>query len=71
VLPDATRVWPGHDYRGQSVSTIGWERAHNARLANRPREAFIALMGKLDLPHPKLIDVALPANRRMGLPQAA
>lgn len=71
ALPDATRVWPGHDYRGQSVSTIGWERAHNARLANRPREDFIALMGALDLPRPKLIDVALPANRRLGLPHAA
>jgi len=71
TLPDATRVWPAHDYRGQSVSTIGWERRHNARLANRPREDFIALMAALDLPRPKLIDIAVPANRRLGLPQAA
>jgi sulfur dioxygenase len=71
TLPDATRVWPGHDYRGQSVSTIGWERVNNARLANRPREEFIALMAALDLPRPKLMDVALPANRRLGLPHAA
>jgi glyoxylase-like metal-dependent hydrolase (beta-lactamase superfamily II) len=70
TLPDATRVWPGHDYRGQSVSTIGWERANNARLANRPREEFIALMAALDLPRPKLMDVAVPANRRLGLAQA-
>ena len=71
TLPDPTRVWPGHDYRGRSVSTIGWERLHNARLANRPREEFIALMAALDLPRPTLMDVALPANRRLGLAQAA
>ena len=70
TLPDATRVWPGHDYRGQRVSTIGWERANNARLANRPREEFIALMAALDLPKPKLMDVALPANRRLRLARA-
>jgi len=67
-LPDETRVWPGHDYKGQSVSTIGWEKRHNARLANRSREQFVELMRKLDLPKPKLIDVALPANRNLGLP---
>jgi len=71
ALPDATRVWPGHDYRGQSVSTIGWEKRHNARLAGRARDDFIALMGALDLPQPKLIDVAVPANRRLGLAHAA
>jgi glyoxylase-like metal-dependent hydrolase (beta-lactamase superfamily II) len=67
TLPDATRVWPGHDYRGQSVSTIGWEKRNNARLAGRERADFIALMAALDLPQPKLIDVAVPANRRLGL----
>lgn len=67
TLDGATRVWPGHDYRGQSVSTVGWERAHNARLAGRGRDDFIALMAALDLPRPKLMDVALPANRRLGL----
>lgn len=70
ALPDATRVWPGHDYRGQSVSTIGWEKAHNARIANRSKEAFITLMGELDLPKPALIDVAVPANQNLGLPSA-
>ena len=69
TLPDATRVWPGHDYRGQSVSTIGWEKRHNARLANRSRDDFVALMAALDLPKPKLIDIAVPANRNLGLPQ--
>jgi glyoxylase-like metal-dependent hydrolase (beta-lactamase superfamily II) len=67
ALPDDTRVWPGHDYKGESVSTIGWEKRHNARLANRSREDFVRLMGELKLPKPKLIDVAVPANRNLGL----
>jgi glyoxylase-like metal-dependent hydrolase (beta-lactamase superfamily II) len=70
-LPDETRVWPGHDYKGQSVSTIGWEKRHNARLANRSRDDFIDLMGKLNLPRPRLIDVAVPANLNLGLPHGA
>jgi len=71
ALPDDTRVWPGHDYKGQSVSTIGWEKHHNSRLANRSRTDFVRLMGELDLPRPKLIDVAVPANRRLGLSHEA
>jgi len=71
ALPDATRVWPGHDYKGQSVSTIGWEKRHNSRLAKRSRVDFVRLMGALDLPRPKLIDVAVPANRRLGLSHEA
>lgn len=71
VLPDDTRVWPGHDYKGQSVSTIGWEKRHNARLANRSSEEFVALMAGLDLPQPKLIDIAVPANQHLGLPHGA
>lgn len=71
VLPDDTRVWPGHDYKGQSVSTIGWEKSHNTRLANRSSEEFVALMAGLDLPQPKLIDIAVPANQHLGLPHGA
>ena len=71
ALPDATRVWPGHDYKGQSVSTIGWEKRHNARLANRSKEEFGALMAALNLPKPKLIDIAVPANQNLGLPHGA
>lgn len=67
ALDDATRVWPGHDYKGQSVSSIGWEKRHNARLAGRSREDFICLMEALDLPRPKLMDVAVPANRNLGV----
>jgi glyoxylase-like metal-dependent hydrolase (beta-lactamase superfamily II) len=68
TLADDTRLWPGHDYKGQSVSTIGWEKRHNARLANRSREQFVTLMGELNLPRPRLIDVAVPANQNLGLP---
>jgi sulfur dioxygenase len=71
VLPDATRVWPAHDYKGQSVSTIGWEKRHNARLANRSRTEFAALMAALHLPKPKLLDIAVPANKNLGLPHGA
>nr|WP_315260169.1 MBL fold metallo-hydrolase [uncultured Duganella sp.] len=67
ALPDSTRMWPGHDYKGQSVSTIGWEKRHNARLAGRSLEDFVALMDGLNLPNPKLIDVAVQANKNLGL----
>lgn len=65
-LPEATLVCPAHDYHGRLASTIGHERRHNARLAGRSRAEFIALMGALNLPMPKLIDVAVPANLRLG-----
>jgi sulfur dioxygenase len=69
-LPDDMLMWPGHDYKGQVVSTIGWEKQHNARLANRSREDFVQLMGELNLPKPKRIDVAVPANQNLGLPHS-
>ena len=72
TLPDITRVYPGHDYRGNAVSTIGWEKRHNARLANRSRTDFIDLMAHLNLPRPKMMDVAVPANKNLGvIPHAA
>lgn len=71
TLPEDTLVWPAHDYKGQSVSTIGWEKRHNARLANRTRAEFVEIMANLHLPKPKLIDVAVPANRNLGLPHSA
>lgn len=71
ALPDDTRVFPAHDYNGRVVSTIGHEKRHNARLAGRDREAFRVLMAALNLPRPKLIDVAVPANRQLGLSHAA
>jgi len=67
-LPDQTLVFPAHDYNGRHASTIGHERRNNARLAGRSREEFVALMGGLKLPMPKLIDIAVPANLRLGAP---
>lgn len=72
TLPDDTRVYPAHDYKGRTSSTIGDEKRGNARLAGKSRDEFIALMATLDLPRPKLIDVAVPANRLLGqVPQGA
>ncbi len=67
ALPDETVVWPGHDYKGQTRTTIGAERRGNARVAGRTREEFVALMASLHLPPPRRIAEAVPANRRCGL----
>jgi sulfur dioxygenase len=63
---DETLVYPGHDYKGMRVSCIGQERTTNPRLAGRSRTEFIRLMNELDLPRPRRIDEALPANLRCG-----
>jgi len=65
-LPDNTWVYPGHDYKGWTVSTIGEEKAHNPRLQVKNRAAYVELMNHLDLPNPKLMDIAVPANRACG-----
>lgn len=67
ALPDDTLVFPAHDYKGRTSSTIAQERAHNSRVAGRTRDEFIEMMRSLNLPRPKLIDVAVPANQRLGL----
>lgn len=64
-LDDDTRVYPCHDYNGMTVSSIVEERAHNPRL-QWDREAFLEGMANLNLPEPKFIDVAVPANRQCG-----
>ncbi len=66
-LPDETVVWPGHDYHGLTHSTIGQEKATNARLAGRSREDFVALMNDLHLPRPRRMDEAVPANLVSGI----
>jgi glyoxylase-like metal-dependent hydrolase (beta-lactamase superfamily II) len=71
TLPEALRVYPAHDYKGRTSSTIGAEKASNTRLTGRTREAFIALMAALGLPPPAKIDVALPANLGCGRPRQA
>ena len=71
TLPDETLIYPGHDYKGRRVSSVGEEKLLNPRFAGKTRAEFIALMGALDLPRPKLIDVAVPANKRAGESHAA
>ncbi len=66
-LPDSSTVWPGHDYKGHTQSTIGAEKTGNARVTGRSLEEFVTLMGQLDLPKPKRLDEAVPANQRSGL----
>lgn len=66
TLPDDTLVYPGHDYKGRRVSTIGEEKATNPRLAGRTREEFVHIMQTLDLPQPKKLAIAVPANLRGG-----
>jgi glyoxylase-like metal-dependent hydrolase (beta-lactamase superfamily II) len=67
ALPDATVVYPGHDYNGHTSSTIGEEKRTNSRVAGRSRDAFIRMMAELHLPRPRLMDIAVPANKRLGL----
>ncbi|MBL8511295.1 MAG: MBL fold metallo-hydrolase, partial [Betaproteobacteria bacterium] len=66
TLPDTTRVLPGHDYHGNTESTIGAEKQSNPRLAGKTREEFINLMNDLHLAPPKMIEVAVPANLHLG-----
>lgn len=66
ALPDETLVYPAHDYKGWTVSTIGEERRFNPRLQVANADAYTDLMANLNLPYPKQIEVALPANRRLG-----
>jgi glyoxylase-like metal-dependent hydrolase (beta-lactamase superfamily II)/rhodanese-related sulfurtransferase len=66
-LPDATTVWPGHDYQGRSHSSIGQEKTSNVRVAGKSLAEFTTLMDSLNLPPPKRIQEAVPANLRSGL----
>ena len=68
-LPDETLVFPAHDYKGDTVSTIGEERRHNPRLQVRSVDEYVELMNNLKLPNPRMMDVAVPANMHVGLHQ--
>ncbi len=68
-LPEETLVFPAHDYKGDTVSTIGEEKRYNPRLQVRSVDEYIELMANLKLPDPKMMDVAVPANMRVGLHQ--
>jgi len=67
-LPDNTTLYPAHDYKGQTASTVGEEKKYNPRLT-KTREEFVTLMGNLNLAYPKKIDMSLPANMVCGLHQ--
>lgn len=66
TLPEATVVWPGHDYNGRTSSTIGEEKRHNPRLAGKSEDEFVAIMAALGLAPPKKLAVAVEANRVSG-----
>lgn len=68
-LPDATLVYPAHDYKGDTVSTIGEEKAYNPRLQVKSVDEYVALMNNLHLSNPKMMDVAVPANMKIGMAQ--
>ena len=68
-LPDETMIFPAHDYKGDTVSTIGEEKAFNPRLQVRSVDEYVDVMNNLNLPNPKMMDVAIPANMRVGLAQ--
>jgi sulfur dioxygenase len=68
-LPDETLVYPAHDYKGDTVSTIGEEKLFNPRLNVKSVDEYVELMNNLKLPNPKMMDVAVPANMHVGLHQ--
>jgi glyoxylase-like metal-dependent hydrolase (beta-lactamase superfamily II) len=70
-LPEDTFVYPAHDYNGMTVSTIGEEKRHNPRLQISGKQAYIDQMNALELDDPRLMDIAVPANRACGVLNAA
>jgi glyoxylase-like metal-dependent hydrolase (beta-lactamase superfamily II)/rhodanese-related sulfurtransferase len=68
-LPEDTLVFPAHDYKGDTVSTIGEEKRYNPRLQIKSADEYVALMASLNLPNPKMMDVAVPSNMKVGLAQ--
>jgi glyoxylase-like metal-dependent hydrolase (beta-lactamase superfamily II)/rhodanese-related sulfurtransferase len=63
TLPDETIIWPGHDYKGEQLSFIKKEKKENTRIAQKTRDEFIYLMNHLNLPNPKMMDIAVPYNQ--------
>ena len=66
-LPESTFVFPAHDYKGDTVSTIGEEKAYNPRLQVGSAEEYAEIMNNLNLPNPTMMDVAVPENLKVGL----
>jgi glyoxylase-like metal-dependent hydrolase (beta-lactamase superfamily II)/rhodanese-related sulfurtransferase len=70
-LPDDCAIYPGHDYSGRTSSSVAEERAHNPRIGGDANEGdFVGYMDNLNLPHPKQIAVAVPANMKAGKPDS-
>ena len=71
TLPATCLLYPAHDYRGLTVTSVAEERSFNPRLGGDVGEAdFVGYMSNLGLPHPKLIDIAVPANLQCGRPES-
>lgn len=68
TLPDDTIICPAHDYRGMSFTTVGEEKRHNPRVGDgKTEDEFVAIMDQLNLPAPKKLDIAVPANLHVGV----
>jgi len=65
---DRILVYPAHDYKGETVSTIGFERKTNPRLQVKSKQEYVDLMNSLNLPNPKLMDIVVPKNKKHGVP---
>jgi len=66
TLPDETLIYPGHDYNGKFVSSVAQEKKTNPRLAGKTQAEFVDIMENLNLPNPKQMDIAVPANKLCG-----
>ncbi|RUA20307.1 MAG: MBL fold metallo-hydrolase, partial [Alphaproteobacteria bacterium] len=66
-LDDSVLVYPAHDYKGETVSTIGFERKTNPRLQVKSKQEYVDLMNSLNLPNPKLMDIVVPKNKKHGV----
>ena len=66
-LDDRILVYPAHDYNGETVSTINFERKNNPRLQVKSEQEYVDLMNSLNLPDPKLMDIAVPKNKKHGV----
>jgi glyoxylase-like metal-dependent hydrolase (beta-lactamase superfamily II)/rhodanese-related sulfurtransferase len=70
TLPDDCLVFPAHDYSGRTVSSVSEEKQFNPRIGGQATEAdFAGYMENLGLPHPRKMDIAIPANCRCGQPE--
>ena len=62
-LDNETLIYPAHDYKGETVSTIGEEKKYNPRLQVNSAEEYAKIMNELKLDNPKMMDIAIPANK--------